>query len=62
MRAPSRGVEIEHISFQSWDYDFHDVNWKTGFAEIHDDRLTQTRDPKEQSRLKEELAQMTFGE
>ena len=26
------------------------------------DRLRQTRDPKEQSRLKEELAQMTFGE
>ncbi|HEX9944709.1 MAG TPA: hypothetical protein VGG03_22095 [Thermoanaerobaculia bacterium] len=26
------------------------------------DRLTRTRDPEEQSRLKEELARMTFGE
>jgi hypothetical protein len=26
------------------------------------DRLAQTRDPEEQSRLKEELARMTFGE
>jgi hypothetical protein len=26
------------------------------------DRLTSTRDPEKQSRLKEELARMTFGE
>jgi len=26
------------------------------------DRLTRTRDPEEQSRLKEDLARMTFGE
>jgi len=34
---------------------------KKRFFELAD-RLTRARDPKEQSRLKEELARMTFGE